>query len=124
MFFDPQHRAQGRVSHSIRISIFSSPNHLLAKIVQHNLWPTARQSELVYKRARFLYALIQRILFCLCMHIVFTMLEMRDEHMASIPFACLVTRICLQVVTDIYAMEPREKTKDTLGKHTMLKLNA
>jgi hypothetical protein len=42
MFFDPQHRAQDRVSHSIRIGIFSSPHHLLAKIVQRNLWPIAR----------------------------------------------------------------------------------
>jgi hypothetical protein len=124
MFFDPQHRAQDRVSHSIRIGIFLSSNHLLAKIVQHNLWPTAQQSELVYKRARFLYALIQRILFCLYMHIVLTMLEMRDEHMVSLPFAYLITRICLQVVPDIPATEPREKTKDTLGKHTVLKLNA
>ncbi len=42
MFFDPKHRAQDRVSHSIRIGIFSSLHHLLAKIVQRNLWPIAR----------------------------------------------------------------------------------
>jgi hypothetical protein len=50
MFLDPHHQAQDRVSHSIKIGIFSSP-HCLAKIVQHNLWPTAWRSELVYKRA-------------------------------------------------------------------------
>jgi hypothetical protein len=58
MFFDPQHRAQDRVFHSIKIGLFSSLHRLLAKIVQHNLWPMARRSELVYKRARFLYGLI------------------------------------------------------------------
>jgi hypothetical protein len=42
MFFDPQHGAQDRVFHSIMIGIFSSPHHLLAKIVQRNLWPIAR----------------------------------------------------------------------------------
>jgi hypothetical protein len=30
----------------------------------------------------------------------------------------------MQVVPDILAMEPKEKTKDTLGKHTVLKSNA
>jgi hypothetical protein len=94
MFFDPQHRVQGRVSHSIRIGLFSSLHHLLAKIVQHNLWPMSRRRQLVYKRARFLYALIQRIPFCLCKHIVLIMLEMCDEHLADLPFTCLVTRFC------------------------------
>jgi hypothetical protein len=87
------HRAQDRVSHSIRIGLFSSPHRLPTKIVQHNLWPIARRSELVLKRARFLYALIQRISFCLCKHIMLTMLEMRDEHQTGLPFACLVMRM-------------------------------
>jgi hypothetical protein len=52
------------------------------------------------------------------------MLEMHDEHQIGLPFACLVMRICLQVVSNIPTMEPKEKTKDTLGKHTMLKSNA
>lgn len=38
-FFDPH--LQDRVSHSIMISLFSSLHRLLAKIVQHNLWPIA-----------------------------------------------------------------------------------
>jgi hypothetical protein len=124
MFFDPQDRAQDRVSHSIWIGIFSSPHSLLAKLVPRNLWPIARKSELVYKRARFLYALVQRVPFHLCKHIVLTMLEMRDEHQTGVPFTCLVTRICLQVVSDSSTMEPKEKTKDTLGKHRVLKSNA
>jgi hypothetical protein len=52
------------------------------------------------------------------------MLEMFDEHLAGLSFACLVTRIWLQVVLDIPSMEPRETTKDTFGKHTVLKSNA
>jgi len=82
------------------------------------------RSELVCKRARFLYAFVQRVPICLCKHIVLTMLEMHDKHHIGLPFACLVTRICLQVVPDIPAMEPKEKTKDTPAKHTVLKSNA
>jgi hypothetical protein len=67
---------------------FSPPHRLLAKIVLHNLWHTARKSELVLKRARFLYALVTRMSFCLCKHIMHTMLEMRDEHSTCPPFAC------------------------------------
>jgi hypothetical protein len=52
------------------------------------------------------------------------MLEMCDEHQTGLPFECLVTRICMQVVLDIPAMEPKEKTKDTFGKHTVIKSNA
>jgi hypothetical protein len=39
--FYPHHQAQDRVSHSIRIGLFSSPHRLLTKIVQYNLWPIA-----------------------------------------------------------------------------------
>jgi hypothetical protein len=52
------------------------------------------------------------------------MLEMRGEHQTGLPFAFLVTRICLQVALDILTIEPKEKTKDTLGKHIVLKSNA
>jgi len=45
------------------------------KIVQHNLWPTVRQSELVLKRAQFLYAIVMRLPFCLCTHILNIMLR-------------------------------------------------
>lgn len=42
---------QGEVQEHAHIKIggFSLPQHLLAKIVQHNLWPTVRRSELVLK---------------------------------------------------------------------------
>jgi hypothetical protein len=46
------------------------PRLVLAKIVLHNLWPRARRSELVLKRARFIYALVMRMPFCLCKHIL------------------------------------------------------
>jgi hypothetical protein len=123
-FFDSHHQAQDRALQSIRIGVFSSFHRLLAKIVQHNLWLIARWSDLVPKRVRFLYALIQWVPFCLCKHIVLTMLEMRDEHQKCLLFACLVTKICMRFVPEITDLKPKEKTKDTLGKHTVMKYNA
>jgi hypothetical protein len=122
-FFAP-HRAHDRVTHSIRIDLFSSPHRLLANIVLHNLWPIAQRSELVFKGVRFLYAMIHRIPFCLCKHIVLTMLEMTDDHQTCLPFACLVTKICMNFVSNIPDSKPKEKTKDTLGKDTVLKSDA
>jgi hypothetical protein len=62
----------------IKIGAFPPPHRLLEKIVLHNLWPTTRRSELVLKRAQFLYALCIRLPFCLCKHILNLMPEMRD----------------------------------------------
>jgi hypothetical protein len=94
---------------------FSPPHHLLTKIVLHNLWSTARKSELVLKRARFLYALVMRMPFCLCKHILQTMLKVKDKHSTGLPFACLVTKICLRSVTDIAEIEPKVIVQDPLG---------
>jgi hypothetical protein len=36
---------------TIRISALSPPHRMLAKIIQHNLWPLVRMSDLILKRA-------------------------------------------------------------------------
>jgi hypothetical protein len=38
---------------SIRIGALSAPHRILAKIVQHNLWPVIRRNDLILKRAQF-----------------------------------------------------------------------
>jgi hypothetical protein len=108
----------------IKIGAFSPPHYLFAKIVLHNLWPTARRSELVLKMAKFLYALVMRMVFCLYKHIMHTMLKMRDEDSTGLPFVCLVTKICLCSVTDIADTEPRVRVQDPLGSLTLIKSNA
>jgi len=80
----------------------------------HNLWSTVRRSELVLKRSQFLYAFVMRMPFCLYKYILNTLLEMRDDHATGLPFACLFTKICLQVVTDI-STELIMKIQDPLG---------
>lgn len=76
---------------NIRIGAFSPPHNLLAKIVQHNLWPIVRRSDLIQKRAHFLYAIIMRLPFYLCKHILNIMLEAQDENTTGLPFAWLIT---------------------------------
>jgi hypothetical protein len=122
LFFAPHNRV--RDSQSIKIEVFGSPHRLLARIVLQNLWPLVRRSQLTLSRARFLYVLIHRVLFCLCKHIVQTMLEMKDDNQVGLPYGCLVTRICQQFVMDIPAYEPVTHPEDSFGKHTVMKSDA
>jgi hypothetical protein len=64
---------------TIRIGALSPSHRLLAKIVQHNLWPVVRPSDLILKKAQFIYSIHLRLPFCLCKHIMSVMLEARDE---------------------------------------------
>jgi hypothetical protein len=64
---------------TIRIGALSTPHRMLAKIVQHNLWPFVKRSDLILKRAQFVYAISLCLPFCLCKHILGVILEARDE---------------------------------------------
>jgi len=76
---------------SIRIGTLSPAYRMLAKIVQYNLWPVARHSDLILKNAQFVYAVHLRLPFCLCKYIMSVMLEARDESNIGLPFGCLLT---------------------------------
>jgi hypothetical protein len=89
-----------------------------------NIWPQARRSKLTLKKATLLYAIVMRTPFCLCKHILHTMLEVRYEKKTSLSFGCLITQICLQVVPDILNSEPCSKIPDPLGIQTLMKSNA
>jgi hypothetical protein len=88
---------------------------MLTKIIQHNLWPIVRRSDLILKRTQFLYAICLRLTFCLWKHILGVMLEARDESSTSLPFGCLITHIILQSSIDV-AGEPKMKIQDLLSK--------
>jgi hypothetical protein len=76
---------------AIQIDALSSTHRMLAKIVQQNIWPVARRSDLILKRAQFVYAIHLRLPFCLCKHILGVILEARDERTAGLPFGYLLT---------------------------------
>jgi hypothetical protein len=108
---------------TIRISALSAPHCMLAKIVQHNLWPVVRRSDLILKRAQFVYAIHLRLPFCLCKHIFGVILEARDEGNTCLPFGCLLRQIILQSGISI-AGKPKMKIQDPISKQTLMKSNA
>jgi hypothetical protein len=106
---------------TIKTGALSAPHRMLAKIVQHNLWPVVRLSDLILKRAQFVYAISLRLPFCLCKHILGVILEARDEGNTGLPFGCLLAQVILQTGTSI-AGEPKMKIQDP--KQTQMKSNA
>jgi hypothetical protein len=108
---------------TIMIGALSGPHRMLAKIVQHNLWPVVRRSDLILKRAQFVYAIHLRLPFCLCKHILGFILEVRDESNTGLPFGCLLTQIILQSGISITS-KPKMKIQDPLSKQTLMKSNA
>jgi hypothetical protein len=100
-----------------------SPSHrLLAKIVQHNLWPIVRRSDLILKKAQFVYAIHICLFFCLCKHIMSVMLEARDEGNTGLPFGYLLTQIILQSDINVTG-EPKMKIQQPISKQTLMKSN-
>jgi hypothetical protein len=96
---------------------------MLAKIIQQNIWPVARRSDLILKRAHFVYAVHHRLPFCLYKHILGVMLEARDEGNTSLPFGCLLTQIILQSGVNVTG-EPKMKIQQPISKQTLMKSNA
>jgi len=95
---------------------------MLAKIVQHNLWPVTRHSYLILKRAQFVYVVHLRLPFCLCKDILGVMLNALDESNTGLPFGFLITQIILQSGINVNG-EPRMKIQQPLSKQTLLKSN-
>jgi hypothetical protein len=93
---------------TIRIGALSPSHRLLAKIVQHNLWPVVRRSDLILKKAQFVNAIHLHFPFCLCKHIMSVMLEASDEGNTGLPFGSLLTQIILQSGINITG-EPKMK---------------
>jgi hypothetical protein len=108
---------------SIRIGALSPSHRMLAKIIQQNIWPVARRSDLILKRAQFVYAVHLCLPFCLCKHILSVILESRDEGNAGLPFGCLLTQIILQSGVNAPG-EPKMKIQQPISKQTLMKSNA
>jgi len=108
---------------SIKIGALGPAHRMLAKIILHNLWPVTKRSNLILKKAQFVYAVHIRLPFCLCKHILGVILEARDEGTAGLPFGCLITKIILQSGINVNG-ELRMKMQQPLSKQTLLKSNA
>jgi hypothetical protein len=110
-------------SSSIRIGALSPAHRMLAKIIQHNLWPIVRRSDLILKRVQFVYGVCLHLPLCLCKHILGIIIEAKDESNTGLPFSCLLTQIILQSGFTI-AREPKVKIQDLISKQTLMKSNA
>jgi hypothetical protein len=122
-FFGTRPQREDKSHSQINIGAFAPMHRFLAKVVVTNIWPQARRSELTLKKAILLYAIVMQTPFCLCKHILHT-LEVRDEKNTSLSFRCLITHICLQVMTDISDSEPPSRIPDPLGIQSLMKSNA
>jgi hypothetical protein len=89
-FFGMRPQREDKSHSQINIGAFDPMHRFLAKIVVTNFWPQARRSELTLKKATLLYAIVMHTLFCLCKHILHTMLEVREEKNTSLFFECLI----------------------------------
>jgi hypothetical protein len=121
-FFHMAPQCEGRQT-SIKIGALGPAHRMLAKIVQHNLWPVTRRNDLILKKAQFVYVVHVHLPFCLCKHILGVMLEARDEGTAGLPFGFLLSQIILQSGINIDG-EPQMKIKQPLSKQTLMKSNA
>jgi hypothetical protein len=100
---------------TIRIGALSPSHCLLAKIFQHNLWPVFKRSDLILKKAQFVYAIHLCLPFCQCKHILGVILEARDEGNTGLPFGYLLTQIILQSRINITG-EPKMKIQQPIRK--------
>jgi hypothetical protein len=108
---------------AIRIGALSPAHRMLGKIVVHNLWPVAKRSDLILKKAQFVYAIHLRLPLYLCKHILGVILEARDENNTGLPFGCLITQIILQSGINVNG-EPKMNVLQPLSKQTLMKSNA
>jgi hypothetical protein len=100
---------------TIRIGSLSAPHRMLSKIILHNIWPVTRRSDLILKKAQFVYAICLRLPFCHCKHILVVILEAHDEGNTGLPFGCLLTQIILNSVIGVTG-EPKMKIQNPISK--------
>jgi hypothetical protein len=109
---------------SILMGWLQSHHKLLARIMLQNLWPLSYNNNLTLRRARFLYAIIRRIPFCMCKHIVWTMIKMQEDSSVALPYGCLITRICQNFIDIISSSKPFVTPNGAFSKKIFIKSDA
>jgi hypothetical protein len=74
-------------------SYLCTPECLLARIVMQNMWSISRNSEDTLDRARLIFSIINQVPFCMCKHMVMTMIELQAKNNIALPFGGLITKI-------------------------------
>jgi hypothetical protein len=71
-----------------------------------------------------IFAIINKIPFCMCKHMIMTMIEMQEDNQIAFPFRGLITKILKKKLTNISVNEPVDMCEGNLGKQTVMKSNA
>lgn len=108
----------------IHIGYLRAQEPLLARIVMQNIWPISRNSDVPLDRAQLIFAIINRVLFCLCKQMVMTMIERHQDSTIALPFGGLITKILQKKLSSIPPSEPVEVPEGCFGKATVMKSNA
>jgi len=105
-----------KIMKSIPIGFLQSPQHLLARIVMQNIWPISRHSDVSLNRACMIFTIINRIPFCMCKHMIMTMIEMQEDIQIVLPYGGLIMKILKKKLTNIPANEPVHMPEGPFGK--------
>jgi len=108
---------------TIKIGALSAPHNMLSKIIMHNIWPVIRRSDLILKKAQFVYVVCLLLPFCLCKHILGVILDAYNEGNTGLPFGCQITQNILQSGIGVTS-EPKMKIQNPVNKQTLMKSNA
>ena len=78
----------------VKIVQFSEPMRILSRIVSANLWLVAHYNDFGIDRAAFLHAFATRVPIDFSTHAIRLMLVAYEDGQISLPFGCLIIRIC------------------------------
>jgi hypothetical protein len=109
---------------NIIIGWLQSPQRLLAQIVMQNIWLISRHNDIPLNRACLIFAIINRIPFCMCKHIVVKMIKIQEDSQIALHFGGLVTKILKKKLTNIPVNEPKDMPHEPFRKITVMKSNA
>jgi hypothetical protein len=71
-----------------------------------------------------IFAIINQAPFCMCKHIIMTVIEMQEDNQVVLPFGGLVKKILKKKLTNIAANELEDMPDGPFGKMTIMKSNA
>ncbi|XP_062175022.1 uncharacterized protein LOC133880148 isoform X4 [Alnus glutinosa] len=107
----------------IPISYLPNQNRLLALIVMQNIWPISCNSYVPLDHAQLIYAIINHISFCLCKHMVMTMIKAHQDNTIALPFGGLITKILQAKLSSIPPTELVMFSEEDFGKALVMKFN-
>jgi hypothetical protein len=103
----------------VKIVQFSEPMRILSRIVSANLLPIAHYNDLGIDRATFLYAFATGLPIDFSTHVIQLMLAAYEDGHISLPFGCLITRICTYLEIEPKENDPIVKPLGSFKKCTM-----